>query len=122
MAADATDAPPPLLKELLVRCLQEAAELEQQLMIQYLYAAFSMKKRPDETCDDAQYEHVRRWQSTVYMVARQEMEHLALVNGMLAAIGAEPFFDRQNIPLQSPYLLGHNLQVEKSLPNRPCDI
>jgi hypothetical protein len=122
MAADATDAPPPLLKELLVRCLREAAELEQQLMIQYLYAAFSMKKRPDATCDDAQYEHVRRWQSTVYMVARQEMEHLALVNGMLAAIGADPFFDRQNIPLQSPYLLGHNLQVEKALPNRPCDI
>jgi ferritin-like protein len=120
--ADDANAPPPELKELLVRCLQEGAELEQQLMIQYLYAAFSMKKRPDKTCDDAQFEHVRRWQSTVYLVARQEMEHLALVNGMLAAIGAEPFFDRQNIPLQSPYLLGRNLQLEKSLANQPCDI
>lgn len=122
MADDATNAPPPVLKELLVRCLQEGAEIEHQLMIQYLYAAFSMKKRPDETCTDAQYEHVRRWQSTLYMVARQEMEHLALVNGMLTAIGAEPFFDRQNIPLQSPYLLGDPLQREKNLPNRPCDI
>src|SRR5512144_2395549 len=96
MADDATNAPPPILKELLVRCLQEAAEIEHQLMIQYLYAAFSMKRHPDGTCSDAQYEHVRRWQSTVYMVARQEMEHLALVNGMLTAIGAQPFFDRQN--------------------------
>jgi len=122
MADDATKAPPPILKSLLVYCLHEAAELEQQLMIQYLYAAFSMKKRPDATCNDAQYEHVRRWQSTVYMVARQEMEHLALVNGMLTAIGAEPFFDRQNIPLQSPYLLGESLRTEKSLANRPCDI
>jgi ferritin-like protein len=122
MADDATNAPPPILRELLVRCLQEASELEQQLMIQYLYAAFSMKKRPDETCNDAQYEHVRRWQSTVYMVARQEMEHLALVNGMLAAVGAEPFFDRWNIPLQSPYLLGDHLQREKNLAHRPCDI
>jgi Ferritin-like len=122
MADDATNAPPPILKKLLVRCLREASEIEQQLMIQYLYAAFSMKKRPDETCNDAQYEHVRRWQSTVYMVARQEMEHLALVNGMLTAIGANPFFDRQNIPLQSPYLLGSHLQAEKNLPNRPCDI
>lgn len=120
--ADDANAPPPILKALLVYCLQEAAELEQQLMIQYLYAAFSMKKRPDETCNDAQYEHVRRWQSTVYMVARQEMEHLALVNGMLSAISADPFFDRQNIPLQSPYLLGGNLQIEKSLANQPCDI
>ncbi|HEV7503678.1 MAG TPA: ferritin-like domain-containing protein [Thermoanaerobaculia bacterium] len=122
MASDATNTPPPILLNLLVRLLREAAEIEQQLMIQYLYAAFSMKKRPDETCTPAQYEAVRRWQSTVYMVARQEMEHLALVNGMLSAIGAEPFFDRQNIPLQFSYYLGRNLKEGKLLPDQPCDI
>ena len=122
MAGDATNAPPPILLELLVQLLREASEIEQQLMIQYLYAAFSMKKRPDATCTPAQYEAVRRWQSTVYMVARQEMEHLALVNGMLSAIGAEPFFDRQNIPLQFSYYLGRNLKKGKSLPDQPCDI
>ncbi|HEY2294084.1 MAG TPA: ferritin-like domain-containing protein [Thermoanaerobaculia bacterium] len=120
--ADATNTPPPSLRNLLVYLLREAAEIEQQLMIQYLYAAFSMKKRPDETCTPAQFEAVRRWQSTVYMVARQEMEHLALVNGMLTAIGAEPFFDRQNIPLQFSYYLGRNLKEGKSLPDQPCDI
>lgn len=50
------------------------------------------------------------------------MEHLALVNGMLSAIGAEPFFDRQNIPLQFSYYLGRNLKEGKSLPDQPCDI
>ncbi|HVT60339.1 MAG TPA: ferritin-like domain-containing protein [Thermoanaerobaculia bacterium] len=35
-------------REQLVAALQEAAEIEHQLMIQYLYAAFSLKKRPDE--------------------------------------------------------------------------
>ena len=120
--ADATNTPPPSLRNLLVYLLREAAEIEHQLMIQYLYAAFSMKKYPDKTCTPAQYEAVRRWQSTVYMVARQEMEHLALVNGMLTAIGAEPFFDRQNIPLQFSYYLGRSLKEGKSLPDQPCDI
>src|SRR3954464_11781982 len=115
MAGETKDTPPPPLRDLLVHLLREAAEIEQQLMIQYLYAAFSMKKRPDATCTPAQYEVVRRWQSTVYMVARQEMEHLALVNGMLTAIDAEPFFDRQNIPLQFHYYLGRNLKEGKAL-------
>ncbi len=122
MAGETTSTPPPILRDLLVHLLREAAEIEHQLMIQYLYAAFSMKKRPDASCTPAQYEAVRRWQSTVYMVARQEMEHLALVNGMLTAIGAEPFFDRQNIPLQYSYYLGRNLKEGKSLPDQPCDI
>ncbi|HEX2047287.1 MAG TPA: ferritin-like domain-containing protein, partial [Acidimicrobiales bacterium] len=90
----------------LVRALHDAAEIEQQLMCSYLYAAFSMKKDPDDGCTPAQLEYVRRWASVLYMVARQEMEHLSLVNGMLTAIGEPPFFSRQNIGpagLLSPY-------------------
>ncbi len=114
-------------KAQLVAALHEAAEIEQQLMIQYLYAAFSMKKRPDERCSAAQFEPVRRWASTVLMVARQEMEHLALVNGLLTAIGADPYFGRENIPLQSRYLLGSRLAAERATTAAeedvvPCDI
>ncbi len=114
-------------KPQLVAALHEAAEIEQQLMIQYLYAAFSMKKRPDERCSAAQYESVRRWGSTVLMVARQEMEHLALVNGLLTAIGADPYFGRENIPLQSRYYLGSRLAAERAKTAAaadvvPCDI
>ena len=112
-------------KPQLVAALHEAAEIEQQLMIQYLYAAFSMKKRPDGRCSAAQYESVRRWGSTLLMVARQEMEHLALVNGLLTAIGADPYYGRENIPLQSRYYLGSSLAAERAKTAEevvPCDI
>ena len=78
--------------------LWEACEIEQQLMVQYLFAAFTMKKRPDERCSPAQLESVRRWGSQVFMVARQEMEHLGLVMNMISAIGGEPYFKRPNFP------------------------
>jgi hypothetical protein len=111
-------------KPQLIARLWEASEIEQQLMVQYLYAAFSMKKRPDERCNAAQFEFVRRWASTLLMVARQEMEHLALVNGLLSAIGAEPYFARENIPLQSPYYLGAQLGAERgqAAEVQPCDV
>lgn len=87
----------------LVAALRDVAELEQQFMCMYLYSAFSLKKDPDEACNAAQLEAVRRWTSRIYMIARQEMEHLALVNGMLAAIGAPPHLTRQNVPSLSPH-------------------
>lgn len=123
-AAGSTEPDLPLLRTLLVRLLHEAAEIEQQLMIQYLYAAFSLKKYPDRTCSDSQFEAVRRWGSAVLAVARSEMEHLALVNGILSAIGAEPYFDRRNIPVQMPHFLGANLELgrEESTGNGPCDV
>ena len=92
--------------------LKDAAELEHQLMLQYLYTGFSLKRGPDATCSPAQYEMVRRWSSTLFMIARQEMEHLSLANGMLAAIGAPVHFARPNIVKQgllSPYLASETL-------------
>lgn len=126
-ATPAGNSPEPdldLLRTLLIRLLHEAAEIEQQLMIQYLYAAFSLKKYPDRTCSDAQFEAVRRWGSAILAVARSEMEHLALVNGILSAIDAEPFFDRRNIPVQMPQFLGANLELgrERGDANGPCDV
>ncbi len=108
----------------LIAALKEASEIEQQLMIQYLYAAFSLKKQPDERCSAAQYESIRRWGSTILMVARSEMEHLALVNGLLTALGEPPWFSRENIPRQSPYLLGASMAPFKAPGGEvtPCDI
>lgn len=111
-------------REELRAALWEACEIEQQLMIQYLFAAFTLKKHPDASCGPAQLEAVRRWGSQVYMVARQEMEHLALANGILTAIAEDPFFARENIPIQSRYYLGQELAASRS-PNEkvtPCDI
>lgn len=93
-------------RRLLRAQLWDACELEHQLMLQYLFAAFTLKKFPDDTCSPAQLEAIRRWASTIMVVARQEMEHLALANGILAAIGEDPFFPRDNIPLRNRYFLG----------------
>jgi Ferritin-like len=112
-----------LKKKRLIPLLREAAEIEQQVMVQYLYAAYSLKKFPDAACTPAEFEYVRRWGTVLLSVARSEMEHLALVNGMLSAIGADPSFQRQNIPVQFPYYEGGSLargRDEKG--TEPCDI
>ena len=112
-----------LKKKRLIPLLREAAEIEHQVMVQYLYAAYSLKKFPDATCAPAEFEYVRRWGTVLLSVARSEMEHLALVNGMLSAVGAKPFFQRQNIPVQFPYYKGKSLargRDEKG--TNPCDI
>jgi hypothetical protein len=46
-------------REELINALTEAAELEHGLLLQYLFAAYSMKKRLDEGLDGAQQEAVR---------------------------------------------------------------
>jgi Ferritin-like len=84
----------------LAELLSEAAELEHGLMCQYLYAAFSLKRQPEEGVSWAQLELMRRWEASIMLVARQEMEHLGLVNNMLTAIGEAPYFERPNFPLR----------------------
>jgi len=101
-------------REGLIEALNQIAELEHQFMCMYLYAALSLKKGPDEFCDKAKFEAVRRWTSKIYMMARQEMEHLSLVNSMLAAIGAPPYFSRENIPK-----ISQKLDTETEIPPIP---
>lgn len=112
-----------LKKKRLIPMLREAAEIEQQVMVQYLYAAYSLKKFPDATCTPAEFEYVRRWGTVLLSVARSEMEHLALVNGMLSAVGADPCFQRQNIPVQFAYYEGESLALGRDEKGTdPCDI
>ena len=130
--AKSNDKLPPIEdRKGLIAALKDTAELEHQFMCIYLYAAFSLKKNPDASCNAAQLEAVRRWTSAIYKIARQEMEHLSLVNSMLAAIGAPPHFSRQNIPIQSPhykpqilikrYGLGDPQQETPSDSKIPCE-
>lgn len=116
--------PPITTKDQLERYLKEAAILEHQFMAQYLYAAFSLKKDPDERCSDAQFEYVRRWASTIYRVARQEMEHLSIVNSILTAIGGQPYFGHTGtFPAQSRWYEQRALIAKRGagLPP-PCEI
>src|SRR5258708_35101085 len=49
---------------------------------------------------------------------------MSLVNGLLSALGAAPWFSRENIPRQSRYYLGANMAPFKAPASKvtPCDI
>ena len=73
-------------REALVWTLGKAAALEQLVMCQYLYAAFSMKDRDDEGLTPEQLNATRRWRREIIHIAEQEMLHLALVQNLLTAV------------------------------------
>ena len=81
-------------REELIYALHEAAELEHGLMIQYLFAALTMKKRLDEGISGLQQELVRKWEGQILAVAREEMAHLGTVCNLLSAIGGAPHLVR----------------------------
>jgi hypothetical protein len=85
-------------REELIDALCEAAELEHGLLLQYLFAALSMKRRLDEHLTPSQQELVRLWEGHVLAVARSEMAHLGQVCNLLAAVGGAPRFGRPNFP------------------------
>jgi hypothetical protein len=86
-------------REALIYALGKAAQLEHLVMCQYLYAAFSMKDREDDGLASEQLEAVKRWRRELIHIGEQEMLHLALVQNLLAAVGAAPAFARPNFPL-----------------------
>ncbi|MBC7909306.1 MAG: hypothetical protein H7Y30_02330 [Pyrinomonadaceae bacterium] len=85
-------------REDLINTLHLAAELEHNLMCQYLFAAYTMKRSTDEGLSEVQLEKTRGWGGLMTLVARQEMEHMGLVLNLLSAIGGTPNFQRPNFP------------------------
>lgn len=110
-----------VLQEHLYQFLVWAAETEHLLAMQYLYAAFSLKKFPEEfeEYDSSnssrsnenvliQIEVNRRWNARLLYVARQEMEHLALVQNLIALLpepgkdtNRPPYLNRPNYPVSA---------------------
>jgi hypothetical protein len=86
-------------REALVYTLGKAAQLEQLVMCQYLYAAFALKDRDDDGLTPSQLEATRRWRRELLHIAEQEMLHLALVQNILTAVGASSSMGRPNFPL-----------------------
>jgi hypothetical protein len=87
----------------LIDALRLAAELEHGLMVQYLFAAYSLKRYPYEGLSEPDLERVRRWASLITLIARQEMEHLGLALNLLSAVGGTPSFSRPNMPQRLGY-------------------
>jgi Ferritin-like len=78
--------------------LTSAAELEHSLLLEYLFAAFTLKNANDEDITWAQAECCRQWERRILKIARDEMAHLGTVCNMLSAIGEAPQFRRPNFP------------------------
>jgi hypothetical protein len=80
----------------LVRLLKEAAELEQDLMVQYLYSAYSIKPTYAQLVGDPVPN------ATSFMgVIIQEMQHLGGVNRLLVELEAKPMLTRQDFPYET---------------------
>lgn len=106
----------------LMDALRLASELEHQLMCQYLFAVYSLKRYPYERwagpdkkkmiLTEAELERVRRWAMKITLIARQEMEHLGLALNMLSAIGGTPSFSRPNMPQKLKYYGDADIKLE----------
>lgn len=76
------------------------AEIEHGLMIQYLYAAYSLGG-PDI---DVKYrDKIRSWQEVILGIAKEEMGHLISVENVLKLIGAPLNFKREDYPWDTPF-------------------
>jgi hypothetical protein len=78
--------------------LSIASELEHALMCEYLYAAMSLKRRPEEGLTQEQLARVNHWRAAVMRVAKQEMLHLAIACNLSTAVGGSPHLSRPNLP------------------------
>lgn len=88
--------PPLPAREEAIYYLHIAAEVEHALMVQYLYAAFSLggPQVPDKHQSD-----VKRWRNTILGIAREEMGHLSTVQNMLQLLGGPLSFEREDFPI-----------------------
>jgi hypothetical protein len=86
-------------REALIYTLGKAAELEHLVMLQYLFAAFSLKQNVREGISAENLVAVQRWRKTLLSIGAQEMLHLALVQNLLTAVGAAPRLARPNFPM-----------------------
>ena len=79
--------------------LHIAAEVEHALLVQYLYAACSLK-RPEDVPEEHR-PNVKSWRRTLLGIAREEMGHLITVQNLLRLIGGPVILEREDYPFQS---------------------
>ena len=80
----------------LMRLLREAANIEHALLVQYLFAAFSVKSTYASLAGGT-FEST----STLMGIAVQEMHHFARVNELLVALKGQPNLDREDFPIRT---------------------
>ena len=89
-------APPDMSpREVVVMMLTIGAHIEHALMVQYLYAGYSLRPKTSASAD---VERVEVWRSALLSVAREEMGHLLTVQNILTLLGAPTDFGRDTSP------------------------
>jgi Ferritin-like len=80
--------------------LHVAAEIEHALMVQYLYAAFSLggSKVPTDRLIE-----VSQWREIILGIAKEEMGHLMTVQNVLRCLGGPLNLDREDFPWDSEF-------------------
>lgn len=86
-----------------VLLLQTAAEIEHGLLVQYLYAGYSLALDEFEGTPPADAATLtKNWRRTFRALAREEMAHLLTVQNLLHAVRSGPTLERQPFPSDSP--------------------
>ena len=77
-----------------------AAEVEHVLMVEYLYAAYSLGGPQVPVEHRAQ---VAQWRETILGIAKEEMGHLLTVQNLLRCLGGPLNLDREDYPWDSAF-------------------
>ncbi|CDG83588.1 ferritin-like domain-containing protein [Janthinobacterium agaricidamnosum] len=105
-ADGATTSQAPLLnlefspRDYIAYLLSIDAEIEHCLMVQYLYAAYSLG---GPQVPQAYRDVVRNWQEVILGIAKEEMGHLISVQNSLRLIGAPLHLEREDTPWDVPF-------------------
>lgn len=88
--------------ERLVRLLHIGAEVEHSLMVQYLFAAYSLggDQIPDNPTIRGM---ISRWRANIIAIAKEEMGHFLTVQNLLKLVGSDVVLRRENFPWDTDY-------------------
>lgn len=111
--ADPMHDPPLEPRDEAVFLLTAAAEIEHALMVQYLYAAYSLADGdfPGPAVPPDASMLARGWQRTIVRIAREEMAHLLTVQNLLRFVGGPLNLEREDFPFR-PFLYPFPLLLE----------
>jgi hypothetical protein len=100
LAADHPKRPDMTWRDHLLMLLSFGATVEHCLMVQYLYAAYSL--RTDEP-DKNRREMIESWRASILAVAKEEMGHLLTVQNLRALLGSTVEIGRDSSPWARQY-------------------
>jgi len=103
--------------------LHAAAGVEHELMVQYLYSAYSLglDQVPADQRNDDQSLLIQLWRRNLLAIAKEEMGHFLTVQNILTVLGAPTLWGRGNYPWDNRYFpLRRHEFTPLTLPSLSC--